>query len=304
MTQESVADKTVVDQTEAESDSAFAAGFDLVRGKPAEPPKEQTQVAQQPPEKSEPPKAEEPKEADPVKAQLDSISKAVADLSSGFGKIDQRFKSFEGRIHKVDEAVNALKDAGKAAVAAAPDAEKQKVAAEFDAHLQQVGTDLPDVAKLVEAARKELRAEIPKVDVEAIKSDLSKAFEERFTASHAATQADLAKAKAEARVLATIDLKHEGWEDDINSPEFEAWFGKQGADTKALAASPKAADAIRLLDQFKADREKAKQKSDQEKANAERLARAAAPRGVHAQPSATLNDEEAFNRGFKAVRGG
>jgi hypothetical protein len=300
MTQETAATEVVVEKP-VESDSAFSDGFDQARGKPpAVKPEAKAEPKVEAPksETKEPEKKPEP-EVDPVKAQLDSITKTLGDLAGSFGKIDQRFKSFEGRIHKVDEKVAAIVDAGKAAVAAAPAADKAAVASKVDDQLKQVGVDLPDVAELVKAARDELRADMKPVDVAAIEAKFEKAVTERVAEVQAQTKVEVAA----ARVLAAIDLKHDGWEETINTPEFETWYVKQAPEVQALSASPKAAAAIQMLDLFKADQAKAKQAKEEKEANDAKLARAIAPKGVVGTPAPTQTEDEALEAGFSSVRG-
>lgn len=51
---------------------------------------------------------------------------------------------------------------------------------------------------------------------------------------------------------AKVEAAHPGWERLIKSPKFEAWLQAQNEEVKKLADSPHAADAIRLLDLYKA----------------------------------------------------
>lgn len=298
MTQETVANQE--ESTPAEDKAAFESGYAGVSGEPAKPePKEAPKevVAEPPKEKvEEAPAAEKPTEQpkpDPVMSRLEAM--------------EQRLRKNEGQFGAFNSSLVDIKEllkAGRAAVQAAPAANKEAIASKVDEQLKQIGTDLPDVAEAVRAARDELRAEIPKIDIEAMKAEQQKALDERVAAIQAANEERTANAVAQARVLATIDLKHEGWEDTINSAPFEAWYARQPADTQELAKSPKAAAAIRMLDLFKADQAKAQQKQEQDKANADRLARATAPKGAAAPVTASLTDQEAFERGYKAVAGG
>lgn len=293
MTQETVATEVV--EAPVESDSSFSDGFDQARGTPAVKPEVKAE-APKAEVKAEAPKEEKAPEPDPVKAQLDSITQSLAQLSGSFGQIDQRFKSFEGRIHKVTATVDEIRTAGKAAIAAAPAPEKKALADKVDAQLTQVKVDFPEMADLVAAAREQLRAEMPKAfDPEEIK----KAVSERLAEAEAKTATQV----AQARVLAAIDLKHDGWETTINTPEFEAWYGKQAPDVQALSASPKAAAAIQMLDLYTADAEKAKQAQEDKQANDAKLARAIAPKGVVGTAAPTQTEDEALDAGFKSVRG-
>jgi hypothetical protein len=67
-----------------------------------------------------------------------------------------------------------------------------------------------------------------------------------------ATTAQLEKKFNEA----LVGVKHKTWRQDVNSPEFEAWFRVQAPEVQALANSRDGFDAIDMLDRYHADRAK------------------------------------------------
>ena len=300
MTQEVMTETTeqTPEQVAAESSAAFEAGFGEVRGDA--PPKAEEQKPEPVVEaKVDASKVEAPVEApaDPMKAQLDFIVASI-------GQLNHRLKSNEGRLGKINSTLDSLAAAKAAAETAVKNdsPNQQALKDRYDKKLAVVKEDFPELVEFVEAAREELRAANPKsepVDVAAIKADFDRALAERVAELEAKTLNEVAKARA----VAAVDLRHEGWEDSIKTPEFEQWFGRQAPDIQALANSPKAADAIRMLDAFKADSDKAKKEQEKKQANAERLARAAAPKGVNAPVPASITDEEAFASGYKSVAG-
>jgi hypothetical protein len=278
-TQETKPTETSPEAT-AESDAAFEAGFAETRGQPAA---------------KSAPKAEEPAKdakAEPVKEAATEPAKAVAapaktPLEAAVDALDHRFKSFEGRLGKITTTLETLA-AGKAAAttvsAAGGDAPTQaqvQDAAKSSDRWKRLTEDFPDWAEAID----ERFAAIPQakeVDLSGIKTDFSK---------------QLADAKTEARQLARIDAKHEGWEETVNTDEFKAWLTKQAPEKQALAKSDKAKDAITLLDDFKAAGKKDKE------ANDKRLKSAIPAKGVVTTPQPSINDDDAFESGFKAVRG-
>jgi len=58
----------------------------------------------------------------------------------------------------------------------------------------------------------------------------------------------------EAIEYAKLETKHSDWRETINSDEFVKWIGAQPVDVYNLIDSPKAADATRVIDLFKAAR--------------------------------------------------
>ena len=95
---------------------------------------------------------------------------------------------------------------------------------------------------------------------------------------------------------ARIEGKYEDWETTVNTPEFANWFSVQTPETRALAGSPAAKDAIRMLDMFQSA--KAKPASEIKQERGARLAAAAVTRPGQAAPPKTLDDlspEELWN---------
>lgn len=109
----------------------------------------------------------------------------------------------------------------------------------------------------------------------------------------------VAQTKAEMGILleeSRIEGKHENWKQTVNTPEFANWFLAQSADTRALADSPRARDAIRMLDLY--EQAKAKPAADIRQERSQRLAAAATTRPGETPPPKTLDDmspEELWN---------
>ena len=55
---------------------------------------------------------------------------------------------------------------------------------------------------------------------------------------------------------ALVSVKHKNWRQDVNTPEFAAWFQAQPGEVQAMASSPNGFDAIEMLDRFVADKAK------------------------------------------------
>jgi hypothetical protein len=95
---------------------------------------------------------------------------------------------------------------------------------------------------------------------------------------------------------ARIEGKHDDWETTVNTPEFANWFSVQTPETRALAGSPAAKDAIRMLDMFQSA--KAKPASEIKQERGARLAAAVITRPGQVAPPKTLDDlspEELWN---------
>jgi hypothetical protein len=106
------------------------------------------------------------------------------------------------------------------------------------------------------------------------------------------TRQEMARELEKAR----IEGKHEDWEMTVNTPEFVNWFSVQTPETRALAGSASAKDAIRMLDMFQSA--KAKPASEIKQERGARLAAAAVTRPGQVAPPKTLDDlspEELWN---------
>jgi len=106
------------------------------------------------------------------------------------------------------------------------------------------------------------------------------------------TKSEMRQAIEEARV----DGKYENWKDTVNTLEFTQWFTVQSPETRSLANSDSARDAIRMLDMF--HETKKRSASDIKQERGQRLAAAATTRPGQTPPPKTLDDmsaEELWN---------
>lgn len=285
------------EQIEVESGAAFAKGFDTMRGSPPVEVKPEVK-AEEPKEVVPEVKAAEP---DPwagvplaVKAELESISgklKSVDDL-------DHRFKSYEGRVHKMGSAIEALATAKAAAATVddAPTAAQIESSAASSAKWKQLKEDFPDWVEAMDSRLAEVQAAIPKAPKEVDVSGLKAEIGDELTKS---LQPILKEVAALARQQARVDAKYPEWEKTINTPEFGTWMESQAPEVKALGASSNATDAIQMLDAYEVSRKKTEAAERSKAANDARLKSAITPKGVPNASPTTLNDTDAFERGFK-----
>ena len=100
----------------------------------------------------------------------------------------------------------------------------------------------------------------------------------------AQTRAEMGRLMEEAR----IEGKYENWRDTVNTTEFAQWFTVQSPETRALADSSAARDAIKMLDLFNASKSVSATEIRQERGA--RLAAAATTRTGQTPPPKTLGD--------------
>lgn len=100
----------------------------------------------------------------------------------------------------------------------------------------------------------------------------------------AQTRAEMGRLMEEAR----IEGKYENWRDTVNTTEFAQWFTVQSPETRALADSSAARDAIKMLDMFNTSKSVSATEIKQERGA--RLAAAATTRTGQTPPPKTLGD--------------
>ncbi len=279
-------------QQDAADDAAFEAGFNGTPESKADTPAEPKgdTPAQ---EKKDTPAAEAPatpaedpwKDVPPVlREQFDSVNKR-------FDTMMHHLKSTDGRIGAVQKAITAARtDAGRAG-AEAP-SQQQIAAATTTEKWKKLEQDFPEWAG---ALNERMAADRAAISAE-IKGMLPKPVDVQGT-----VQPLLNEVKAEARALARIDAKHDGWEETVNTREFGDWLSRQPADIQSLADSTKAGDAIKLLDAFKeASKPQPAPVKDPAKQQQQtrRLEQAVTPQGAGRSTPPALSDDDAFESGF------
>lgn len=260
-----------------------------------------------------------------VREQLEKLQGLPGTIDKLAGHVGNFKRQLDGVLAT---ATAAAKNAG---TAAPTDAQVAAAKADVSGKLwDQMKEDFPEWTAAVDERLDSIvaRNTAPSVDVDSLKREVSKEFSDAFSQS---TQA--------ARQLAQIDLKHEGWETTINTPEFKAYALQGGpsldrySEFKALGQtdpakagemlesfkssfpewweskgsalfSGSAKDAITLLDSFSEHRKKAEEEKGRRLSRETRLSRAVTTPGATQPPKTGISDEEAFGRGFKRARGG
>lgn len=273
---EEVVETAVTEQDQADSQAAFDATFDS------------TPVAK--PEASpaptvEPVVVEAPLFAGMTEQQIKTMHATVTGLDARIEKERQAIFSKVGELHRktLEDIKQATKGGGKA----------RQITAEM---LKRVNEELPGIGEALAADLNEALNSSDMSEAQAEAQSQGKAFDpDAYFAEKLGpilqnmqkqTAEEQAQLRAEARQHAILDVKHEGWEDTIKTPEFMAWAHASGpteiertqlsqlqatdparyavtqneliqkypqwwASRGHLINSSKAADASKLLDEFK-----------------------------------------------------
>jgi hypothetical protein len=195
---------------------------------PQEPEPEQAQIE---PEQPEDPLAGLSPAVRAKLAQIDDLAQANAQLL-------HHVKTTEGRVAAMQREAQ---QARQAAMQEAPTQTAIASAAKNPEKWEQLKQDFPEWA----GAMEEYVAS--KLGVSSQQQSLSPEAVAQFVQQEVAnTKAEMGRLMEEAR----IEGKYENWRDTINTTEFAQWFTVQTPETRALADSPAAKDAIRMLDLF------------------------------------------------------
>ena len=206
-------------------------------------------------------------------AQIDELAQANAQLL-------HHVKTTEGRVAAMQrEAQQARQAATQVAPQDAPSQTAIASAAKNPEKWEQLKQDFPEWA----GAMEEYVAS--KLGVSSQQQSLSPEAVAQFVQQEVAnTKAEMGRLMEEAR----IEGKYENWRETINTTEFAQWFTVQNPQTRALADSPIARDAIKMLDLFSTAQTRSAGDIKQERGA--RLAAAATTRTGQTPPPKTLGD--------------
>ena len=231
---------------------------------------------------------ETPQEPDPEQAQIEQPEDPLAGLSptvrAKLAQIDElaqanaqllhHVKTTEGRVAAMQREAQ---QARQAATQEAPSQTAIVSAAKNPEKWDQLKQDFPEWA----GAMEEYVASKVGGQQQGLTPEQVTGYVQQQVAQ---TRAEMGRLMEEAR----IEGKYENWRDTVNTTEFAQWFTVQSPDTRALADSSAARDAIKMLDLFNASRSVSATDIKQERGA--RLAAAATTRTGQTPPPKTLGD--------------
>ena len=246
-----------------------ASASELLAAAPETPQEPEPEQAQIEPEQPEDPLAGLSPAVRAKLAQIDDLAQANAQLL-------HHVKTTEGRVAAMQREAQ---QARQAAMQEAPTQTAIASAAKNPEKWEQLKQDFPEWA----GAMEEYVAS--KLGVSSQQQSLSPEAVAQFVQQEVAnTKAEMGRLMEEAR----IEGKYENWRDTINTTEFAQWFTVQTPETRALADSPAAKDAIKMLDLFSTAQTRSAGDIKQERGA--RLAAAATTRTGQTPPPKTLGD--------------
>jgi hypothetical protein len=232
-------------------------------------------------------------------ATTDPLAKLPEEVKAAFGKISQleqanaqllqHVKTAEGRVAAMQREFAQAKAAQQSVVPQeAPTQGQMSAAAKNPEKWDQLKEDFPEWAGAMEEYVTAKMAGVSQQQQSLTPEQVAGYVQQQVSESRQEMARELEKAR--------IEGKHDDWETTVNTPEFANWFSVQTPETRALAGSPAAKDAIRMLDMFQSA--KAKPASEIKQERGARLAAAVITRPGQVAPPKTLDDlspEELWN---------
>ena len=201
-------------------------------------------------------------------AQIDELAQANAQLL-------HHVKTTEGRVAAMQREAQ---QARQAAMQEAPTQTAIVSAAKNPEKWEQLKQDFPEWAGAMEEY---VASKVGGQQQQSLTPEQVTGYVQQQVAQ---TRAEMGRLMEEAR----IEGKYENWRDTVNTTEFAQWFTVQSPETRALADSSAARDAIKMLDMFNTS--KSVSATDIKQERGARLAAAATTRTGQTPPPKTLGD--------------
>jgi hypothetical protein len=213
------------DQLDAEDagESPVAAAVDLPQ---------ETPTSDSPAEASAEPSADTAgDEASPERVLMDKIS----GLESMLTQVTQRLRNAEGHIGGLGSQIKQQVSAAQSVASKggeAPSVTQIRAANADPEAMRSLKNDYPEFAAAMESALNERLQQI------------ERRLEGQPSVMPSVSPQDIQRLRAEF----AVEVRHPGWQDRVQTPEFVGWLQRQPRELQMLAASESPQDAIRLLD--------------------------------------------------------
>jgi hypothetical protein len=166
-------------------------------------------------------------------ALLDKIS----GLETMLGQVTSRLRNAEGHIGGLNSQLKQQFQAAQQITSKggdAPTAGEIRAAQQNPEAMSNLKRDYPEFAEAMESALNERLS----------------VLEQRIAAQpHKAQQLGVSQDEiGRLRSEVTVEIRHPGWQDRVQTPEFVGWLHRQPREVQMLAESERPQDAVRLLD--------------------------------------------------------
>jgi hypothetical protein len=161
----------------------------------------------------------------------------ISGLESMLGQVTQRLRNAEGHIGGLGSQLKQQVQTAQQVTARggdAPTAGEIRAAQANPEKMNALKRDYPEFADAMESALNERLS----------------ALEQRLTAQQQPVQQPGVSFEEISRLRSemAVEVRHPGWQDRVQTPEFVGWLQRQPREVQMLAASDSPQDAVRLLD--------------------------------------------------------
>jgi len=160
----------------------------------------------------------------------------ITGLESMLGQVTQRLRNAEGHIGGLGSQLKQQVQTAQQVAARggdAPTAGEIRAAQANPEQMNALKRDYPEFADAMESALNERLS----------------AMEQRIAAQQPAQQPGVSYEEiSRLRSEMAVEVRHPGWQDRVQTPEFVGWLQRQPREVQMLAASDSPQDAVRLLD--------------------------------------------------------
>jgi hypothetical protein len=173
----------------------------------------------------------------PAPSSEQALMDKISGLESMLGQVTQRLRNAEGHIGGLGSQLKQQVQAAQQVTAKggeAPSAGEIRAAQANPEKMDALKRDYPEFAEAMESALNERLS----------------AMEQRIAAQPQQVQQPSVGVEEIARLRSemAVEIRHPGWQDRVQTPEFVGWLQRQPREVQMLAASDSPQDAVRLLD--------------------------------------------------------
>jgi hypothetical protein len=173
----------------------------------------------------------------PAPSSEQALMDKISGLESMLGQVTQRLRNAEGHIGGLGSQLKQQVQAAQQVTAKggeAPTAGEIRAAQQSPEKMGALKRDYPEFAEAMESALNERLS----------------AMEQRIAAQPQQVQQPSVSVEEIARLRSemAVEIRHPGWQDRVQTPEFVGWLQRQPREVQMLAASDSPQDAVRLLD--------------------------------------------------------
>ena len=175
-------------------------------------------------------------EAAPTSEQI--LLDKITGLETMLSQVTQRLRNAEGHIGGLGSQLKQQLQAAQQVTAtggAAPSASEIREAQASPAKMEALKKDYPEFAEAMESALNERLSML---------EQQIKQAQQPVQQQPGVSPQEIQRLRAEM----AVEIRHPGWQERVQTPEFVGWLQRQPREVQMLAASDSPQDAVRLLD--------------------------------------------------------